>query len=162
MNKSIVEIAADIVQSQCSGQNMSTEEITAALQNTFNALQSMQTAETNSVNAGDVETGTGKKVDIDPRKSILKNKIICLECGQSFKILSSKHLSTHGLNGKSYRQKYGFSARQPLCSKALTEQRKKAGKERGIPENLKKSIIAKKKANTRKKNANAKKKSVKK
>ena len=145
MQKSLVEMAADIVQSQCAAQSMSTEEITSALQNTFNALQSLQNCEANSLESENEEAAAGKKVDIEPKKSILKNRIICLECGESFKTLSAKHLQTHGLDGKSYRKKYSFSARQPLCAKSLTEQRKKAGKERGLPENLKKFIASRKK-----------------
>ena len=39
-----------------------------------------------------------------------------MECGQEFKMLSANHLATHGLNSKSYRQKYGLATRQPLCS----------------------------------------------
>ena len=82
---------------------------------------------------------------IDPKKSIQKNKVICLECGQEFKMLSPKHLKSHGLDSKEYRKKYGFSARQPLCAKALSERRSASGKERGIPENLKKAIDARSK-----------------
>ena len=79
---------------------------------------------------------------VDPKKSIQKNKIVCLECGQEFKMLSPKHLKSHGLDSKVYRKKYGFSARQPLCAKALSEKRSASGKERGIPVNLQKAIIA--------------------
>ncbi|MCK5069333.1 MAG: MucR family transcriptional regulator, partial [Desulfocapsa sp.] len=64
-----------------------------------------------------------------------------------------KHLETHGLTRREYKVKYGFSLRQPLCAKAITEKRKKAGKERGIPDALKKSIAARKKAATAKRKA---------
>jgi predicted transcriptional regulator len=63
-------------------------------------------------------------------------------------MLSPKHLRSHGLTGREYRVKYGFSLRQPLCAKALSEKRKKSGKERGIPDALKKAIAARKKAST--------------
>ena len=80
-----------------------------------------------------------------PEKSIQKNKIVCLECGEEFKMLSPKHLRSHGLTGREYRKKWGFTLRQPLCAKALSERRKKAGKDRGLPENLRKSIAKRKK-----------------
>ena len=51
-------------------------------------------------------------------------------------MLSPKHLASHGLDSKSYRKKYGLSARQPLCSKSLSERRSTSGKERGLPEKL--------------------------
>jgi len=145
MSKSLVEMAADIVKAQCTSTSMSAEDITSSLQNTFNVLQVLQASE---VSAEAVPVGEGQKeestVEVAPEKSILRNKIICLECGQSFKLLSPKHLASHGLNGKDYRRKYGFPLRQPLCAKALSERRKKAGKERGVPENLLKSIAERK------------------
>ena len=61
-------------------------------------------------------------------------------------MLSPKHLKSHGLTGREYRAKYGFSLRQPLCAKSLSERRKKAGKARGLPENLKKAIASRKKS----------------
>ena len=141
MSKSLVEMAADIVKAQCTSTSMSVEDITTSLQNTFNVLRTLQT---NELSEEPVPVGEEQKkessVDIAPAKSILRNKIICLECGQSFKLLSPKHLASHGLNGKEYRKKYGFPLRQPLCAKVLSERRKKAGKERGVPENLRKVI----------------------
>jgi predicted transcriptional regulator len=145
MSKSLVEMAADIVKAQCASTSMSAEDVSSSLQNTFNVLQALQA---NEVSAEAVTLrGVQKEdnaVEVAPEKSILRNKIICLECGQSFKLLSPKHLASHDLNGKDYRKKYGFPLRQPLCSKALSERRKKAGKERGVPENLLKAIAERK------------------
>lgn len=115
----------------------------AALQETFLTLQNLQKMESGEIS--NIEET--KKPAITPDKSILKNKIICLECGEEFKMLSPKHLRSHELTGREYRIKYGFSLRQPLCAKALSEKRKESGKARGIPEALKQSIEARKKAN---------------
>ena len=153
MGKSLVEMAADIVQSQSAAKGMTTEEITFALQNTFKALTDLQTSEIHSTQmpAEAGEGFTGKAPAISPEKSIQKNKIICLECGQEFRMLSPKHLKSHGLTGREYRQKYGFSLRQPLCARSLSDRRKKAGKERGLPDNLKKAIANRKKGGRKKK-----------
>lgn len=143
MGKSLVEMAAEIVQSQSSAQNMTTEEISFALQNTFKTLTTLQVDETRMGSGQDnLPEGAipGARIDISPEKSIQKNKIICLECGQEFRMLSPKHLRSHGLTGREYRSKHGFSLRQPLCAKSLSERRKKAGKDRGLPENLRKAI----------------------
>ena len=146
MGKSLVEMAADLVQSQCASKAMNTEEITQALQSTFNALQVLQAGEA-KLQAGTPEGAAGAVIVpvITPEKSIQKNKIVCLECGQEFKMLSPKHLRSHGLTGREYREKWGFALRQPLCAKALSERRKKAGKDRGLPENLRKAIAKRKK-----------------
>jgi len=138
MSKSLVEMAADLVSSQINSTEMSTEEIIQALKSTFSTLKGLQDAE---LSGQEVEEQQDKP-NIDPAKSILKNKIICLECGESFKMLSPKHLGTHDLTLIEYRKKYGFKARQPLCARALSERRSKSGKKRGLPENLRKSIAA--------------------
>lgn len=144
MSKSLVEMAAAIVQAQSSSKGMSTEEITNALQSTFKALQDLQSSEAQS--AESISEGAAGAPAISPEKSIQKNKIICLECGQEFRMLSPKHLKSHGLTGREYRSKHGFSLRQPLCAKSLSDRRKKAGKARGLPENLKKAIANRKKS----------------
>ncbi len=139
MAKSLTEMTAEIIQSQISSKQMTTEEIKAALTETFQTLKALQGSES----CGVVEAGA-EEVNpvIDPKKSIQKNKVVCLECGQEFKMLSPKHLKSHGLDSKEYRKKYGFSARQPLCAKALSEKRSQSGKERGLPDNLRKAIDA--------------------
>lgn len=141
MAKTLVEMTAEIIQSQTGSKQMSTEEISGALKDTFQTLQSLQNMEAHGTEVVEKDDGPV----MDPKKSIQKNKIVCLECGQEFKMLSPKHLRSHELTAKEYRKKYGFSARQPLCAKALSERRSKSGKERGIPQNLRKAIEARKK-----------------
>ena len=158
MTKTLVEMAAEIVQAQSSSKNMATEELQEALKETFSTLKNLQAMESGE----QIAPAEGQKPTIAPEKSILKNKIICLECGEEFKTLSFKHLNSHGLSRRDYRIKYGFSLRQPLCAKALTDKRKKAGKERGIPDALKKSIAARKKASTTAKKKAAPRKTTKK
>jgi len=160
MGKSLVEMAAEIVQAQSSTKSMNQDEIAVALQTTYRTLQALQINEQSG--SPEEQTKVSAAPDLSPEKSIQKNKIICLECGQEFKMLSPKHLASHELTGRQYRQKYGLKLRQPLCAKALSASRKKAGIDRGIPENLKKSIEAKKekgsaKAKTASKKAAAKK-----
>jgi len=107
MSKTLVQMTAEIIQSQITSKQMSTEEIKAALNETFQALKSLQDAEA----GGMLETETEATATVmDPKKSIQKNKIVCLECGQEFKMLSPKHLRSHGLTSKEYRKKHGLSA----------------------------------------------------
>ncbi len=146
MSKTLVEMAAEIVQAQAASKEMTNEDITQALQSTFKTLSSLQVEETRLASSLESGAPTGAPIDLPPEKSIQRNKIICLECGQEFKMLSPKHLRSHGLTGREYRRKYGFSLRQPLCAKSLSERRKKAGKERGLPENLRKAIEARRKS----------------
>ena len=139
MSKTLVEMAAEIVQAQSKSKPMTAEEIKQALQDTFQTLKALQGVE---ATGAEMEQGEGgaTPVAMDPKKSIQKNKVICMECGQEFKMLSPKHLASHGLDSKSYRKKYGLSARQPLCARSLSERRSQSGKDRGLPENLRKYL----------------------
>jgi len=151
MAKTLIEMAANIVQSQCGSTAMTTEEIATSLQSTFKTLQDLQSVEILSTqeNVTDSAVKTLSSLTMSPEKSLQKNKVICLECGQEFKMLSPKHLRSHGLTSREYRVKYGFSLRQPLCAKSLSDKRKKAGKARGLPENLRKAIAKRKKRKTK-------------
>lgn len=142
MTKKLVEIAAEIVQNQVSTNPMSSEEIVASLRNVFSALQAIQKSE---VEGGPVEAArTGEEgggaeraaEKVDPKSSILEDRIICLECGAEMRQLTAKHLGAHGLTPRDYKTKYGFPMKQPLSAKALTKARSKAARKRGLPENL--------------------------
>jgi predicted transcriptional regulator len=89
--------------------------------------------------AAEIVTTGKQKPMLTPENSIQNDKVICLECGAEFKQLTQTHLSSHGMSPKEYKKKYGFSMRTPLYAKSLT----KAAKKRGLPENLRKAIEAK-------------------
>ena len=143
MSRTLEQLTAEIIQSQISSKQMTTEEIKTAVSETFQALKSLQDAENGVVVDTGVESTSSQS--LDPKKSTQKNKIVCLECCQEFRMLSGKHLASHALDAKAYRAKYGIPARQPLCAKSLSEKRSLASKERGLPENLRRSIEARKK-----------------
>ena len=50
--------------------------------------------------------------------------VMCPECRASFKHLSVRHLKEHGLDGRSYRIKYGVPRTQPFAAKEVTSRRK--------------------------------------
>ena len=139
MSKSLVEMTAEIIQSQIGSKQMTTDEITSALNDTFQALKALQNAES----GGSLEVGTEDPMAapaLDPKKSIQKNKVVCLECGQEFKMLSPKHLRSHGLTGTEYRKKYGLSARQSLRARSLSGKRAQY-QNRGVSDNSNKTDI---------------------
>ena len=131
MSKSLTEMAAEIVAAQASHAGMSHDEMGAALRKAFEALQCIKA----------IEEGAAASVEevhaaMDPRASIQRNKVVCLECCKEFKLITNRHLKDHGMNAKEYRKKYGFSARQPLTAKALTAKRRKIAKTLGLGERL--------------------------
>jgi len=135
MSKTLTEMTAEIVAAQAAHASMSPEEMQEALNRIFEALKGIRQVEEGAV-VEEAAAGT-QPAQMDPKKSILRNKVICLECGREFKIITSRHLKEHGLTGKEYRKKYGFTARQALSAKSLTEARRKNALDRGLGDILK-------------------------
>ncbi|MGV8073077.1 MAG: MucR family transcriptional regulator [Syntrophobacteraceae bacterium] len=143
MTRKLLEVAADIVQAQVATSTMSSEEIVSSLKNVFNALQAMQKSETErtlveGLKPSDEDYAAEEAHAVDPKASIQDDRIVCLECGAEMKQLTAKHLGSHELSPREYKQKWGFPLKQPLSAKSLTKARSRAAKKRGLPENLKK------------------------
>ena len=86
--KTLTEMAVELATAQASHSTMSPEEMESYLKKTFQTLKDLKNLEEGD--AVDVEKPAVPV--LDPKRSILKNKVICLECGQEFKILTNKHL----------------------------------------------------------------------
>jgi predicted transcriptional regulator len=146
MSKKLIEIASEIIQTQVALSPMSSQEIVSSLRQVFGTLQELQKAETGQVELPEaLEIGLSEiktMEPLSPRDSVQENKVICLECGAEMRQLTIKHLSSHDMNLKEYKKKYGFTMKTPLSAKSLTKARSKAAKKRGLPENLKKAIEA--------------------
>jgi predicted transcriptional regulator len=143
MSKKLIEIAAEIVQTQVSLSSMSASEIASSLRQVFSTLQDLQHVETKGVDLEGSQASLEAAAEespkqIAPMESIQENKVICLECGAEMKQLTQKHLVSHDMNQREYKKKYGFTMRTPLAAKSLTKARSKAARKRGLPENLKK------------------------
>jgi len=140
MQKTLVEIASELVQTQVSLTSMSAGEIASSLRQVFSALQELQKSEEEGTRPALTSEGIPEALEekpaVAPENSILNDKVICLECGAEFKQLSQKHLSVHNMTPKEYKKKYGFPLRAPLSAKSLTKARSRAAKKRGLPENL--------------------------
>src|SRR5210317_613805 len=156
MAKSLTQMAADIVAAQASHVSMSADEMDEALKKVFEALNQIKVIE---------ETPAGEAVDdelarlrANPMKSIQRTYVINLEDGSKYKQITAKTLAKFGLTAREYRKKWGFSARQPLSSKALSAKRRKVAKDLGLADKLAAARMARSKAAAENKAAPAKKK----
>ncbi len=61
---------------------------------------------------------------MDPKKSIRERAVTCLECGKVMKLITSKHLASHGLTKAEYLAKYGMKKGTSLLAKGLSRTRK--------------------------------------
>jgi predicted transcriptional regulator len=120
MVQSLVDSAKELTLALIQRQkgNVSPEDLQDTLQKTYATLTALKAHE---------ESGTSASVPIadsspvDWRKSITRQTITCLECGQQWRQLTKSHLMTHGLDGRSYRAKYDIPQTQPLAAQSITD-----------------------------------------
>lgn len=109
--------ALEIVKAQAKVRTMAEEEIISMVQKLAEGIRGVcggtQPAEEESVQGTPV------------RKAIKEQSIVCLECGKSFKILTKKHLASHGTDADAYREKWGIKRNTPLVCKSLQRERRK-------------------------------------
>ena len=114
--------ALEITRAQAGVRVMSEEEIAAFIQKVAQGIKSVAEGET------PVELDSGEMA-VEARKSVKEKSVTCLECGKSFKILTKRHLASHGMTSGEYREKWGFKKDAPLVCKALQRERRKKMKD---------------------------------
>src|SRR5215467_13233721 len=123
MSQTLLAMAKDLVLAEIQAHKLSPEEMHAALQHIYSSLQALKMQE-DVHGRVTVATPETPPKPVNWRKSITKHTVMCLECWQSYKQLSVRHLKEHGLDGRSYRVKYGIPRTQPLSAKETTLKRK--------------------------------------
>lgn len=113
--------ALEIVKAQANVRTMTEEEITSMLQKLTRDIRAISES-LPSENPEDAPA-------IEPAKAIKEKNIVCVECGRSFKLLTKKHLATHGLTPEAYRERCGYKKGTPLVCKSLQRERRKKMKE---------------------------------
>lgn len=124
--------ALEIVKAQASVRVMTEEEITNFMQRV--ALGIRNIAESDNLLDSVNHDAAG-----DAKKSVKEKSITCLECGRSFKILTRRHLVSHGMDASAYREKWGFKKDTPLVCKALQRDRRKKMKDMKLWERRRKA-----------------------
>ncbi len=125
--------ALEIVKVQASVRVMSEEEITTMIHRLSKDIRSISEDGTVS------ESATQQNI-ADARKSIREKTVTCLECGKSFKVLTKRHLLSHGLTADEYREKWGLKKDTPLVCKGLQRDRRKKMKDMKLWEKRKKVV----------------------
>jgi predicted transcriptional regulator len=114
-----IKQALDIVKAQASVRTMTEEEIASMVIKISQSIKDISTGNFTESISDEIPS------DIDPKKAIREKSILCLECQKAFKVLTKKHLGTHGLTPEEYRAKYGYKKGTPLIAKGLSRDRRK-------------------------------------
>ena len=116
-----LKLAIELATAQASVRVMEEEEMVAMIRSLSTSLKKMTD---DSLDVDGEESLTSS-----PARSIKEKTITCLECGKVFKLITSKHLSTHGLDAETYRRKWGLKPDTPLVCKSLQRTRRKKMKD---------------------------------
>lgn len=108
--------ALEIVKAQASVRTMTEEEINSMVQSIAEGIKKASEG---------VSCDKEQEPATDPKKAIREKSIICLECGKSFKVLTKKHLASHGLTAQEYKAKWGYKKNTSLVCKSLARERRK-------------------------------------
>ena len=123
MTQPIVEMAKDLVMALIKENLIEPEDMQKELQKTHASLLALKAREEGGGTSGEgIDSLPMSRVDW--KKSIKKHSVECLVCGAVFKQLSARHLSSHDLDPRTYRQQFGIPATQPLSAKATTAMRR--------------------------------------
>ena len=113
-----LQSALEIVKAQASARPMTEDEIVSMVRSVASGIAAVSTGQ---ITASDADSATPA---MDPKKAIKEASITCLECGKSFKVITNKHLATHGLTAAEYKAKYGYKKTQALACKSLARDRR--------------------------------------
>ena len=112
-----VKQALEIVKAQASVRNMTEEELTSMIRSLTEGIK--------NVSDGTLPEPSKVLTADDAKKALKEKSITCMECGKTFKVLTKRHLATHGLSSDEYRDKWGYKKGTPLVAKSLARDRRK-------------------------------------
>lgn len=136
MPATLVELAADIVASHASVNEMSTEELVQEIQKVYAALQQLETGGTVALPA----EAEPKAPSMSLKKAFQPDQVFCMICGKGGMKTLTRHLSSsHDMKPGEYRKLFNIPSSQPLTAKNFSEARRKTAMERGLADNLAKA-----------------------
>jgi len=132
----LLEMAGEIVMAHASTNPMSKDELLKELQEVYAALVALEKGEAVTVEEAEAKPAMSAK------KSIGKNTITCLICGESMKTLTRHLMSKHNLKPGAYRKQFGISSKQSLAAKSYSESRRQMALDKNLGAGLAKARAA--------------------
>ncbi|WP_147029101.1 MucR family transcriptional regulator [Methylobacterium oxalidis] len=124
--RSEVDLTAEIVSAYVSNNSVPAAELPALLASVHGMLKGLASC-TSWASAEEVEKPTPAQI----RKSVTPDALISFIDGKPYKALK-RHLTRHGLDPYSYRQRYGLPNDYPMVAAAYAAQRSELAKATGL------------------------------
>lgn len=125
-----IELAGDIVAAYVSKNHIQAAELPALIANVHAAISSL-ILNGNAAAAAPAEPEIEKPSAAQIRKSVTDDGIVSFIDGKTYKTLK-RHLTSHGLDPRSYRERYGLPANYPMVAPSYAAQRSALAKQIGL------------------------------
>ena len=126
-----IELAGDIVAAYVSNNPVPAAELPALIARVHGAIAGLisgtLTAETGATAQAEIDRPSAAQI----RKSVRPDGIVSFIDGKTYKTLK-RHLTSHGLDPRAYRDRYGLPADYPMVAPAYAEQRSALAKAIGL------------------------------
>lgn len=121
----IVELTTEVIAAYVSNNSVSTADLPNLIGEVHRAFQNITDPRSD-------ETKREQKPAVNPKKSVFRDYIICLEDGKQFKSLK-RHLRSHfDLSPEEYREKWGLAPEYPMVAPSYSEKRSSLAREKGL------------------------------
>lgn len=121
----IVELTSDVIAAYVSNNPVSTTDLPNLIGEVHKAFQNLTAASRS-------DAKTDQKPAVNPKKSVFRDYIICLEDGKKFKSLK-RHLRSHfDMSPEEYREKWGLPLEYPMVAPSYSEKRSNLAREKGL------------------------------
>jgi predicted transcriptional regulator len=119
----LLGLMTEIVSAHASNNAVAPDQLPTLIQQVFNTLATVEHA----------ATAQPKPQSAVPvQRSVLKNHIVCLDCGNHFSMLKRHLMTDHKLTVEQYRQKWGLPTSYPMVAPDYAKVRSALAKNIGL------------------------------
>lgn len=128
-SQNLTELAGDIVAAYVSNNSVPVAELPNLIRNVHDAIRELTSGGTPSAATSAPEADKPSTAQI--RKSVRPDGLVSFIDGKTYKTLK-RHLTSHGLDPRTYRDRYGLAADYPMVAPAYAEKRSALAKAIGL------------------------------
>ena len=132
----LLEMVTEIVVHNVKTTPMTKDQLIKDIRDVYSALAALEKDDDEDITVEFIAVDEKLKPLMSAKKSIGRNAITCLICGESMKTLARHLTSKHDMKPGAYRKQFGIPRTQALAAKAYSESRKQMALDSGLGEKL--------------------------
>jgi predicted transcriptional regulator len=127
LSPNVIKQAGEIVAAYVSNNSIPASELPSLIQSVHSAISGLASGSVPGESASEIDRPTPAEI----RKSVRPDGIVSFIDGKSYKTLK-RHLTSNGLDPRSYRERYGLPADYPMVAPSYAAQRSALAKAIGL------------------------------